>query len=449
MSSQALCRAAARATLGKDPWARDSHPKATFYANLDAHSRGPPGATLTPNSGSTPDSAAPTDIARSEPFTSFSTTSFTKVVKRRHRLEQGTPYKTTTIPSPLDPEDDSNREPWDLVTYSDGSCAWLDCTDGRTTVVVLNLRNGNRTKLTTDNREKLESLAFSRPLIAAVSIRGYCHVWNLETSQSSSFRLPNLGYSRILISGTKVVINYGWDDSFVYWSFNTGIARKMDIEGSFILAIAPHPSEERITIARLCRNDSTCDRGTLRLEECQLQIAEYSLDSMTEISSRYQSFPKSVFTRQAICLDDFVDNWGIYNVSQGSMTLTHLNEEPDGREWDQFPFSISIEPDGLVAFHTFSRVRDAFEFTRLEQGIVYSPVNRLLVLKPTITLGPSKSYVWYDYYITRTLPVSDRPVSVLGDAHFVILFDEEKMDIWTMDEPDHEDEDVVNLIDES
>lgn len=440
--------------MGKDPWARDSHPKAIFYANLDAHSKAPPGVALATNSESTPDSAAPPDIACSAPFTSFSTASFTKVVKRRHRLEQGTPYKITTIPSPLYQDDDIDREPWDLVTYSDGSCAWLDCTDGRTTVVVLNLRNGNKTKLTTDNREKLESLAFSRPLIAAVSIRGHCHVWNLETFQSSSFRIPNLGYSRILISGTKVVINYArLNNSFVYWSFNTGIARKMDMEGSFILAIAPHPSEERITIARLCRNDSKRDRGILRLEECQLQIAEYSLDSMTEISSRYQSFPKSVFTKQAICLGDFVDNWGIYNVSQGSMTLDHFDEEPERRELDQFLFSISIESDGLVAFHTFSGARNASDFICLEQGIIYSPVDgpvdRLAVLKPTITLGPSKSYVWYDYYITRTLPESYSGVSVIGDAHFVILFDEKRMDVWTMDEPDHEDEDVVNLMDEA
>lgn len=223
----------------------------------------------------------------------------------------------------------------------------------------------------------------------------------------------------------------------------------MDIGGSFILAIAPHPSEERITIARLCPNDSTRDMGIVRLEECQLQIAEYSLESMAEISSRYQSFPKSGFTKQGISLDEFVDNWGISNASQGNMTLNNLNEEPDGREWDESLFSISVEPDGLVAFHTFSRVPDAVEFTCLEQGIVYSPFKTLQVLKPTITLDPSKSYVWYDYYIARRLPWFNMATSVLGDAHFVVFFDEEKMDIWTMDEPDHPDQDVVNLMDES
>lgn len=445
LSSQALCRAAVRATLGKDPWARDSNPKATSYANPDAHSEARPGVALATSSDSTPASTVPPDMPRSVPITSYSATSFTKFVRRRLRLERGTPYSVTRMPMPLD-IGDSWTDPKLRITYSEGSCAWVEETGDPDSVVVLNLRNGNRTKFTTDNREELIGLTFAKPLIAAVSIRGYCHVWNIDTSQSSSFRLPSLDITRTLISGTKVVIQYG--DSFVYWSFDTGLAREMKTGQFRVLALAPHPSEERITIVRLCPKDLAHHRK-LRVEECQLQVAEYSLDSMTEISSRYQSFPKSAFPRPGDCLENRMDDWGIHNPSQGSTIMVYEREQQllARREGHSTLFSVSVEPDGLVAFHTFPEVEDLFELTCPEQGLVYAILEEgVLISKARIIRSLSNSYVWYDYQDHSSVEVP--AAAVLGDADFMVFCCDEDMEVWAMDEPDPEDEEVVKLMNE-
>lgn len=342
---------------------------------------------------------------------------------------------------------DSWTDPKYRITYSEGSCAWLEETGDHDSVVVLNLHNGNRMNFTTDNREELMSLAFSKPLIAVLSVRGYCHVWNIDTSQSSSFRLPSRNSFRTLISGTKVVVQY--DKSFVYWSFDTRLAREMKTGQFSVLALAPHPSEERITIVRLCPKDLARHQKLLPVEECQLQVAEYSLDSMTEISSRYQSFPKSAFPRPGDCLKNLRDDWGIHNSSQGSTIMGYLSKQQVVARQEGHPtrFSVSVEPDGLVAFHTFPEAEDLFELTCPEQGVVYAPLDDgLSILKARIIRDPSNSYVWYDYQHHSSVEVP--AAAVLGDAHFIILCCDENMEVWAMDEPDQEDEDVVKLMNE-
>lgn len=239
-------------------------------------------------------------------FASGSTLSFDKIAQKRHRIEQGIPYRVTESPSPIFgqilPVDTDVKA---VVTYSKGSCAWLGMNDNQTTVMVLNLANSERKIFTTDNRENLRTLHFSKPYIAAVSIRGYCHVWNIDTSQSSSFRIPSLDYSLLLINGTKVVVQY--NDYVVHWCFNTRVAWTIQT-GDFVVVLAPHPSEDQMTVVRMCRKPGGRDRDTVYFEECYLHIAKYALDSKNEwclLSSHHQPLPVSVFGGDGSMLPGF------------------------------------------------------------------------------------------------------------------------------------------------
>jgi len=59
------------------------------------------------------------------------------------------------------------------VDYFNGMYAWLDGTDDRASVVLLNLRTGKMSRLMTENREQLSVLNISEKLIAAISTQGY------------------------------------------------------------------------------------------------------------------------------------------------------------------------------------------------------------------------------------------------------------------------------------
>lgn len=85
------------------------------------------------SSDTTSDTIAPTN-------TPSSATPFANIVKRRHRLEEGTPYKSTIVPPPIHGFHNSALDARSIISYSDGSCAWLESYDDQDTVLVLNLR---------------------------------------------------------------------------------------------------------------------------------------------------------------------------------------------------------------------------------------------------------------------------------------------------------------------
>lgn len=59
------------------------------------------------------------------------------------------------------------------VGYFKNTYAWLDGTDGRTSVCILDFRSGKMDRVTTENREQLSELNISERLIAVISTQGY------------------------------------------------------------------------------------------------------------------------------------------------------------------------------------------------------------------------------------------------------------------------------------
>lgn len=384
-------------------------------------------------------------------ITSYSAASFTKVVKRRHRLDQGDPYKTTTVSSPIEglivSEEPEYLDPRDFVTYSDGCCAWLDPKEDQTTVVILNLFNGERKTFTTDNREKLCAFRFSKPFIAAVSIRGYCHVWNIDTFESSSFRIPSLDFWGMMVSGTKVLLLF--HGCLVYWCFDIRIARTVNMKTESILTLSLHPSEDQITIIRLCPKVEKKPWHSVPLQGCQLRIEKYAMDSRIEwclLSSRYQQMSAFIGLEDGIHFTAVEDRNTLLYPGQYTVAMNIWKQAIKGPSRTSRKFCLSVEPDGLVAFHELPV--DVHHLASPDRGVVYGlrfdrPSANIAVMKSKTTMGPENSWVRYDYYIQRTTPTWQYPW-IIGDARFIIIFDEKKMDIWTMDEPDLEDQKAVD-----
>lgn len=87
-------------------------------------------------------------------------------------MERGQPTSTFKLRSPFSIE-------YDVLMHSGGVgyfkniYAWLDGTDGRTSVCILNLRSGKMDRVTTENREQLSELNISERLVAVISTQGY------------------------------------------------------------------------------------------------------------------------------------------------------------------------------------------------------------------------------------------------------------------------------------
>lgn len=467
LSSPPLCRAAVRETLGKDPWTPtppsaqtmtlstrlpDSCPESLETADSTVASNK---SSNTLTLANTPSSAPSSN--------SYSSTSFMKWAKRRYRLEEGIPYKVNQTLSPL-ADEGQNRgiDARAVVTYSDGYCAWVDPRDDRKSVFVLNLVNGRRERFATDNKEQLYTLRFSRPFIAASSVTGYCHVWNMDTSESASFPIPSLSYLHLVISGTKVVVRY--TDHIVHWCFETRISRTLQI-GGFVAALAVHPSEDQVTAVRFDRKDGE-QHDALRWEvpmnipilvqDYRLHVATYAFSSENEwcvLSSHYLPLPRSIIPQKMIDLNNPVDSFGICALGHSSVVMVQFDEETDvDKETDEddepaaSTFCLYVEPDGRVAFHTCPpEITTNVELFSPEHGILYA--NALdsfwAILKCRTTQGPANSYVWYDYDIHETWDALGNTWKI-GDARFMIFFDKEKMDVWVM-EDDQEVEDWFDL----
>jgi hypothetical protein len=126
----------------------------------------------------------------------------------------------------------------------------FDQLDDKTSMITLNLLTGEKKRFTTANREGLLHVRISGSTIAALSLRGYCHVWKYDdTFQCSSFRVPSLEYNQFLVSGQNIVLEYS--GYLIHWSWDTRITRTIDIEDS-VVTVALHPSKGQITTIHYC-----------------------------------------------------------------------------------------------------------------------------------------------------------------------------------------------------
>ncbi|KAJ5389357.1 uncharacterized protein N7496_000425 [Penicillium cataractarum] len=428
LSSQSVCRAAVRKTLGRDPWV-NSIP-----------------IPNTQGSASTTDSSHDFDA------------SFASFVKRRYRLERGKPHKVFTMRSPVAFEDDDRFIPDSkVISYSNGICTWIGQDEDKSSVIALNLSTGEKKRFTTPNREGLLYLQISGSTIAALSLRGYCHVWNYDDiSQFSSFRVPSLRCNLILINGKHIVLEYR--NYLVHWSWDTRIARTI-ATGDSVITVAPHPSEDQITMIHCCLDEERHSGPERTLGEDgdevltsnkmpthHLQTIKYTLNDENEWYAS-SSHPASI----SMDFSPMSWQWGAWQgrrkeIQPGQSSIfgqmENTYEEDEEGQMHTIPVYLSVEPNGLAAMHTFPRELDnGTQFVYPEEGIIYISIvsegdweyQRYGIAKSTDVTGPSDTYVSLDYSVQRVQGVKE-PLRIFGDTKFLVFLGKNTMDIWVMDE---------------
>ncbi|KAL2832392.1 hypothetical protein BDW59DRAFT_104462 [Aspergillus cavernicola] len=117
--------------------------------------------------------------------------------RHRVRLEQGKPFGKAQVNSPfVAGEEISNFD------YSNGRYSWT--VDNDTTIVVHDLRSQKTQRFCAKNRERFIKTRLSQHMLAAITIRGYCHSWNLQTEEMHTVRFPNTNISLFVLSGFRV-----------------------------------------------------------------------------------------------------------------------------------------------------------------------------------------------------------------------------------------------------
>ncbi|OOQ85804.1 hypothetical protein PEBR_23918 [Penicillium brasilianum] len=381
-------------------------------------------------------------------------TSFASFVERRYRLERGKPHSVISMRSPAVSQNDHDYSLNSVdFRYSNGICTWIDQLEDGTSVIALNLSTGERKKFTTANRETLLCVRISGSTIAALSLSGYCHVWNYDdTSQCSSFRVPSLEVNQILIRGKSVVLEY--PGSLVHWSCDTRIARTIDVEQT-VVTVALHPSEDEITTIHYCEQLRSEPERTLdgdgddvltshKPPMPHFYTTKYALNSEGDwYASPSRPVPIPIPRGPMDWPGHYVFGTrkeiqpGQYGID-GYIEYTE-EEDENGHKRPLFVY-LSIEPNGLVAMHTlpYNPVYGPQFYS--EEGIIYFSIaprdgkcQQYGIAKSKAMTGPSDAYVWLDYSIQHLQDVEER-VHIFGDEKFLVFLGKSKMDIWVMDE---------------
>ncbi|GFG17633.1 hypothetical protein CNMCM6936_008217 [Aspergillus lentulus] len=216
---------------------------------------------------------------------------YNQYAKQRIRLERGEPS------SALRRREPSNISPA-CLDYSNGRYAW---TGEMTTVVVQDLRSHAMQMFCTENRERIGHIRLSELVVAVVTLRGYCHVWNLRTEEPAYFRLPSRLFHLFVVRGTKVA--FGFKDPaagntvIMQWDFNTRVSRTL-VVADHLVFIDLHSTLDCLISVHLQRNDNVDGPWDLEGVPCnaaQLQVVKHCFDDSLEApqtASKILTLPK-------------------------------------------------------------------------------------------------------------------------------------------------------------
>ncbi|KAJ5096226.1 hypothetical protein NUU61_005582 [Penicillium alfredii] len=343
---------------------------------------------------------------------------YIKCIKKRLRLERGQPAATATIPSPLSTDYDVTMYTRG-VGYSHGVYAWIDGRTSRTSISLLHLWTGKNDHLTTENREQLVELRIAETLIAAVSARGYCHVWHLHTQEHKSFRIPSSHYRHFLVHGVKVAL--GYEDYIVHWCFHSGFTRRIPT-GAQILALALHPLEDQFTVVREEAPYYTATAPPGRW----MKTAQYSVNPRDELD-RIES---------ECFMDQFCYDW-IEPISHEQEVIrgqsSALMLRPGFSHEIAFPFfSLELADDRVVTHLIPNLPRKFSNLVSVSQDIIYAPQ----IAAGTLAILDSRrlSPCGYKHCIQRMVACPKDCCWVFGDSEFVVIVGFETVQIWSLDE---------------
>ncbi|RAL13640.1 F-box domain protein [Aspergillus homomorphus CBS 101889] len=202
--------------------------------------------------------------------TKLTAADFRRYAQRKLRLERGQPAHEPLSFDPVTPgtarDDGPNyyRPPTpDTLAYADGRCAWLRSSD---VIVVHDIRKATRQQFCTENRDRFRLLGLSECVIAAVSIRAFCHVWDLETQEHAWFRLPSSSLTGFAVRSSIVAVAYNSTktikpenrvniESIMYWDMRSRTAHAIENVPNVVL-LDLQPATKTLIIVHVEREET-------------------------------------------------------------------------------------------------------------------------------------------------------------------------------------------------
>ncbi|KLJ07344.1 hypothetical protein EMPG_17178 [Blastomyces silverae] len=157
---------------------------------------------------------------------------FRQVTKQRLALVTGRPYSMSLFPHKGRRLENMGIPC--MVSYHDGMIA--HDLDART-IGLLSVVDGPIATYQAENRERFHKVALSCTAVAAVTIQGYCHVWNYKTGDEGSFRLPSKAICLVL-DEDAVAVQVGIQPTVIItWDLRSRQAREIKHNTSLLLHI--------------------------------------------------------------------------------------------------------------------------------------------------------------------------------------------------------------------
>ncbi|PGH13596.1 hypothetical protein AJ79_03589 [Helicocarpus griseus UAMH5409] len=140
---------------------------------------------------------------------------FRRTAKCRRALLTGKPYSKAFIPI-----DDENLE---IIPHRDNNIVLRPSME---TIQLFSLVDGPIATFQTENRESIDMAFISETAVAALTLTGYCYVWNYKSGQNGGFRLPSLGpfHDTVFLDEDVVVL---WSRTLIIWDLKSRQAREI------------------------------------------------------------------------------------------------------------------------------------------------------------------------------------------------------------------------------
>lgn len=352
----------------------------------------------------------------------------TQVMKRRLRLERGTPSHTICLLTRLK---HSGRTPG--VGYANGIYVWPE---NDTSLAMLNLWTGRLVKLMTENRECLTMVRLSKEIVAAISTRGQCHVWNINTEEHKDFRLPSLEYHHFLVNGLKIALSYrGY---MVHWGFDTESTRTVQI-GPNPVTLALHPIEDQFTLICLRETESD-DRSeqeggyfpwTTPPICSRMHTQKFVLDATNEFTPATSFLQKLPLGYECVIPGSSSDE-----VWPGQSSVL-VNPTPGERGPT---FYLNLNSSNEIVVHTMPELSETCNFICPGKGLIYTGMDSedcLVIMKSNESVPLSASIQprmsWSDNTIERKKSYWNCS-KMLGDSDFILMFGVNSLEIWSFND---------------
>ncbi|KAL3436323.1 hypothetical protein BDV09DRAFT_165391 [Aspergillus tetrazonus] len=355
---------------------------------------------------------------------------FARYSRQRSRLEQGRPVAHVQLDIPFSQD----------LDYCDGRYAWS--ADGGTTIVVFELCSRKTQRFCTENRERFERFRLSEDLVAAITVRGYCHAWDVRTEYTRSIRLPNTNLSHFVIGSFRVAVYYknlridSQEGGVVmHFDLRPGSPRTHRIQPVEELALLSLDKSSNFLTTICLKHHSNWDPSYIP-NRPRLHVVKYELHENGEASiacSYTLNLPSSSDrTYLARDLPQYYKNMGVLYVSSSSAL--------------SFVLPITYHPQTeQVCIHALLdlRVADSLSMANVDNGILYwvrdDGGKQSIWISNPYAVTPLCASRGLDFDLPRALP-DETPLMghhcrlLTGDSRFVSMTDMSGTQVWCFED---------------